>query len=622
MAQRFAIDGNFTQSFVGTINLNAHACPSNNTDDFASLFYDLDTGTVCYITASTDFCYEFFFDSENTIAISKAQVGDAEQAFPPAQSFQFVGDGGGGPIGSLSQPKTRLDRTEFIMLDSASINAGGIKNYLIQNTESGSLKLSTPTNAVQINYTAQAQTGSLGNKIILGNPNNIPTASNPQFTVLTTTNNEPFTHGEKVCVEILTSGGGGSSTTYQTGSSVLTQLTNLQIIDFDSNVFVTSDPITGQLTLQFGSPALPVISSFTVPTAGTSGNTSFFTDRFSGPGTPPESSIRVVDNDYRMIFQFATASSNEFLSASVEGFTDGDYEILETSTTYQNGNITFNISNFNASDQKVFSSGSHQFRGVVHVKLEDGSLFTTRSAVVNPSIDKLDPNIPTYTDVAFTVIGASGGSGTDFVSNTGNNADSVTIEKGVTGSVAYKGAYGSNDRGWSRTSISPALLPSRSITQTNTNVFVTATATYNSNGLGTNAAGSTTTSVSDFGKATLRVKSLRYAALPAGTFASNLSPTNDELLDIVKWVSNGGTIDFLTNTSSEINGETFNITWSGQAYVYIIMDTSVSLSQINVDGFGSISAFTTGTTADYRFYVTTGIQNGGTGTTAAYELIT
>lgn len=208
MAQRFAIDGNFTQSFVGGVSLNAEACPSNNPDDFASLFYDLDTGTVCYITASTDFCYEFFFNNENTTSLSK--FGVKTQAQPPAQSFQFVGDPKNlQPLDDdVSDPVSNVNNAKFIMFDSSSANAGDLSSYLLQNTQSGSLKLSTTTQAVQINYTAQATTGSKGdNKIILGNSNAVPSASNSQFTVLTTTTNIPFTNGERVCVEILTSGG-------------------------------------------------------------------------------------------------------------------------------------------------------------------------------------------------------------------------------------------------------------------------------------------------------------------------------------------------------------------------------------------------------------------------------
>ena len=57
MAQRFSIDGNFTQSFVGTVKLNASACGVSQ-DNLASLYYDLDNGSVCYKTSSQDFCYE------------------------------------------------------------------------------------------------------------------------------------------------------------------------------------------------------------------------------------------------------------------------------------------------------------------------------------------------------------------------------------------------------------------------------------------------------------------------------------------------------------------------------------------------------------------------------------
>jgi hypothetical protein len=149
MAQRFAIDGNFTQSFVGGVSLNAQACPSNNPDEFASLFYDLDTGTVCYITASTDFCYEFFFNNEATDVIGKGGP-PVRQALPPIQSFQFVGDGDPVEVGNpqnLSAPKGSLTDTKFLMFDSSSANAGDLLNYLIQRPESGSIKLSTPTEA-------------------------------------------------------------------------------------------------------------------------------------------------------------------------------------------------------------------------------------------------------------------------------------------------------------------------------------------------------------------------------------------------------------------------------------------------------------------------------------------
>lgn len=606
MAQRFAIDGNFTQSFVGTVSLNAEACPSN-VDNFATLFYDLDNGAVCYVTASSDFCYEFFFDSENTIPLSKVQTNDAEQASPPEQSFQFVGTPTGGPIGSTSQPRTSLDDTFYIMFDSSSANAGDLKNYLIQNTESGSLKLSTTTEAVQINYTAQTVTGSNANKIILGNSNNIPTASNPQFTVLTTTSDEPFTQGERVCVEILTSGGGGTSTTFQTGSSLVqTQLSNLKIIDFDSNVFVTSDPVTGELTLQFGSPALPTLNSPSIPTTTSQGTTNFNTNRFSGPdleGTAHDSPF-VIDQNYRIQLTYATASSNTFKSASVLADVDGvETEILSTTTYGEGVAQTFNISNASAANLNYFHSGSHSFKGKVTVVLEDGTLFTTSSAASLAAIAKGNPDNPTY-NITYDLLGGSA-----FISNTGNNDTNISVELGATGSAVFSGAYGSSDNGWTQVSISPdsSSPTTLTITQTSTTNFSDVTANYTSSNKGTNASGNSTAQVTA-DKNVSRIASLRYGALAASTFSDNLSPTESELLDVLNWTNSGGTIDFGTNTSSEINGEAFSVSWTGDKFIYIVMDNNVTLDKIDIGVLNQIGAFTTGTTTNYRFYVTTDIQ--------------
>ena len=600
MAQRFAIDGNFTQSFVGTVALNASACPINQ-DGLASLLYDIENGTVCFTTSSADFCYEFVFDNQKQVAAFKGQTGN--KAFADPGKIQFVGLPGGGesPVGSISKPVTNLDDTLFLLFNSESANDPTVDlyNYLIQNPDSGSLTLSTTTQKVEFNYTSQITDG---NQIAIGTNTFTASLDSSSLTILTTTSDTPFSHDERICVAVSTQG--GSSTTYQTGSNgTKTSLSNLKVIDYDSNVFVFSDPITGELTLQFGSPALPSITSFTVPTTAQQGTDEFNIDRFSGPG----SGAYVIDDNYKMILQYSTASTNTFLSASVLGFRDGDYETLATSTD-TDGNITFNISDFSAADQAYFESGSHLFKGAVHVRLEDGSDFTSQSAAVNPTLVKVAPNLPTY-NVTFDTLDSNA-----YVSNTGNNTNDVIIELGATGSVTYNGVYGTNDRGWTRASIAPSSTV-LSITTTSTTDFIDSTATYTSNGLGT-PSGITRTNDKDIS----RIASLRYGAIPAGTFASDLSPTNAELLNLLNWTDNGGVVVFQTNTSNEINGYEFDITWTGDKYHYIIMDDSISLSQISVDGFGSISAFTTGTTSNYRFYVTTGIQAGGTGTTAAYEL--
>ena len=414
MAQRFAIDGNFTQSFVGGISLNAVACPSNNPDEFASLFYDLDTGTVCYITASTDFCYEFFFNNEKTITLNK-QTSD-HQANPPAQSFQFVGE----PLNSLplddnvSDPISNVNNAKFIMFDSSSANAGNLSNYLLQNTQSGSLKLSTTAQAVQINYTAQAITGSLGdNKIILGNSNAVPTGSNPQFTILTTTSNTPFINGERVCVEILTSGGGGggTSTTYQTGSSVVqTQLSNLLIKDFDSNVFVTSDPVTGQLTLQFGTPS--------EPTSLAGSLIGFNTNRFN----------KNIDTyNGKLTYNL---NGTTFISASLIDVTGGG-QIVETSTD-GDGNISFG--SFSGTDPQ--STGSRTFKASLRVTLTDGTDQSFETSNFSGTLSKSSPGNPSITSVVSSNI--QGG----FNQSNGTSNTTFKVHIGATGSIVRDSGSG------------------------------------------------------------------------------------------------------------------------------------------------------------------------------------
>ena len=412
MAQRFAIDGNFTQSFVGTVSLNTQACPSNNSEDFASLFYDLDTGTVCYITSSTDFCYEFIFDNENTITLSKNSEGVQSQ--PPAQSFQFVGDPNTPPIGAtnLSAPKNSLTNTKFLMFDSSSANAGSILNYLIQNTSSGSIKLSSTTQAVEINYTTQAQTGSLGNnKIIIGNSNNLPAFASSSFSVLTTTSDTPFTHGERVCVEVNSAGSGGSSTTYQTGSDATqVNLTNLKVIDYDNNVYLTSNPITGELTLQFGTPQEPLSLS--------GGLNGFNTNRFNKN-----------QDTYNGTFTY-NLNGTTFVSASLIDVTGGG-QIVKTSTD-GDGNISF--TNFSGGNPQA--TGSRTFKTSLRVILEDATQQNFESSNFSGTLNKTDPGRPTITSVVSTNIQG----GTDQTNYSSTTAFSIHI--GATGSIVRDSGSG------------------------------------------------------------------------------------------------------------------------------------------------------------------------------------
>ena len=599
MAQRFSIDGNFTQSFVGTVKLNASAC-STNQDNLASLYYDLDNGSVCYTTSSQDFCYEFVYD-DSTLYNYEGKTGI--NCYAKTGHFQFGASGS--PVGRNTSPVTGVSSTKLLFFNSESIAGTDLYGYLTQNTTSGSITLSTTTQEVVFNYTSQY---TFNDQIILGSDYLISFNNNDStLTNLVATSNYPFTNNERVCVTVSSQGGGGTATTYQTGSGAITSLNNLKILDYDSNVYVTSDPVTGQLILQFGSPALPSITSFTIPTTAQQGTDEFNIDRFSGPG----SGVWVIDDNYKMILQYSTASTNTFLSASVLGFRDGDYETLATSTD-TDGNITFNISDFSAADQAYFESGSHLFKGAIHVRLEDGSDFTSQSAAVNPTLVKVAPFLPTY-NVTFDTLDSNA-----YVSNTGDNDTNIIVELGATGSVAYYGTYGTNDKGWTRSSISPdPSSPSNlTITETSTTNFDNVVASYTSNGLGTPSAIDRSAD-----KTVSRIVSLRYAAFPDGHFTGNV-PTESDLLDILDWTNNGGTVVFQTNTSNELNNYIFDLTWSGDKYLYVVIDDSITLTQIDNDGFGSIGAFTSGTTTNYKYYRSSAIQAGGASKTVEFKLYT
>ena len=361
-------------------------------------------------------------------------------------------------------------------------------------------------------------------------------------------------------------------------------------MDFDNNVFVTASG--GQLILQFGTPSLPVPGTLT-----TSG---FNTDRFSGPGA----GSYVIDDNYTFSFPYTLDATNTFNSASLLADINGVETQIDT-ISVDSSPITFDIQDY----VSYLHSGSHTFKAGLNVQLEDGSDISIDSGDASgTTLSKANPNQPNYT---FTWTGLSND---NYITNKTNNSTSA-IERGVTGDATYISASSATLRGWAETSVENNKSGNTiTFTATGDPSNLTITGNYNSNGLGT----PTTTTVNR-SKAFNRIISLRYAAFPSGHFTSNLSPTEAELLDVADWTDNGGTLDF---NNQNPNGDTFTISWSGDKYIYIVMDDAYTLNAITIDGFGSIGAFTTGTIGGYRFYVTTFIQSGGGGSSADYELST
>jgi hypothetical protein len=429
MAQRFAIDGNFTQSFAGTVNLNASACPAN-IDEYASLYYDLNTGTVCYVTSSTDFCYEYIYGAnDNNVPKSTPDEPIPRiKTYPRAQRFTFAAydtDGGGY---DFSVPTQDVTEAVFVAFDSESVNAGDLSNYLLQNASTGSIKLSTNTQAVEFDYTAQhVMTGSGPSitdekKIILGNSNVSATASNPQFTLITKTSDEPFTNGETVCVEVIRQGGGGgTATTYQTGSDTTqTDLNNLKIVDYDSNVFVTSDPITGQLTLQFGQRPEPNNLSISP--------VNFNEDRFN-----------LEQQGYTVRFSY-NLNGTTYNSASL--FTYNGVPIM-TNTIDPNSPTDFVING--SGNTLPYMSGSHRFKVSMNVELSDGSVenFLVNSSLSDFQLDKVDPGFP---KVNTTSTSDPNLGDIDFV-EVGNSLGTLKLHVGFSGSFQFTTSSGALN-GW------------------------------------------------------------------------------------------------------------------------------------------------------------------------------
>ena len=199
MAERFIIDGNFTQSFIGTVALTAQACPPGlSTQELASIYYDLNTGVVCYQTSSTDFCYEYVFD--NTLYPSTIREGKSFLV-PSAGSgkFQFVTTSS---LNSTVNGATNsVSEALYLLFNTQSNNSGDLTNYLLQNAESGSIRFSTSTKNVQFKYNNQAQ--FFGNQISLGQTDQTASIQgSSSLSVLTSNTDTPFINGEKVCIQI------------------------------------------------------------------------------------------------------------------------------------------------------------------------------------------------------------------------------------------------------------------------------------------------------------------------------------------------------------------------------------------------------------------------------------
>ena len=223
MAQRFIIDGNFTQSFVGGINLTMDACPN----DFIvrpGVHYDVGSGDLCY-NYDDRICFDYIFDNEHVV-----DYGPFENApfvnFPVrkgqarAGRFQFIGNTVGYPSSSLdiSHPTASINDTLYILINSQSSAGTNLFPYLTRNPKSGSIILRSINQTVEFEYnsftSSLTPTGSssgenkfaYGDQIILGatfvTSSQVISNSNSSLKKIITTRNVPFAHEDRVCIEV------------------------------------------------------------------------------------------------------------------------------------------------------------------------------------------------------------------------------------------------------------------------------------------------------------------------------------------------------------------------------------------------------------------------------------
>ena len=118
-----------------------------------------------------------------------------------------------------------------------------------------------------------------------------------------------------------------------------------------------------------------------------------------------------------------------------------------------------------------------------------------------------------------------------------------------------------------------------------------------------------------------RIRSLRYGA------SADADLDISELRDIDAWdTALGGTVGSIEKGTTNPVGQSFQFTWTGDKYHYIIYDSARSdLSDIKETdtNFSVLSSFGGGpyaTVGDYKIYRTTAVQAGYAGTTIKYTL--
>ena len=384
-----------------------------------------------------------------------------------------------------------------------------------------------------------------------------------------------------------------TSTTYQTGSDPTSSLNNLKILNFDSQIFVTSDSSSGQLTLQFGFASLPD-QDF---------SSTYNTDRFSLQAQAytltstfnTVAGVSVISQSFQATKQFAYGAPDPSFTLSTTG------SIADPLTV---NTASYSLNAFTQPDA-LFITGDLDVTSSLFVV--DGA-GVSQTIVVSASLDlnKINPGATRFTN--YDVTGLSPG-GAEYVTNTGSETanTNISIERGVSGSITWVGVAGVAN-GWTLDNVvsgSPRTI-TRTGTYSGTNAWVRATWT-SSQGAGSDG-------FDQYIATTIKAINSRPISVRTGASTSS-SFSQGELGDnegqLTHWLNGVGVEDghiyFNQGTSNLVT----SVTNSSAAYLYIVMDDDVTITDIvNAGGFSELGNFNSPVTVGPYKYYRTQFQNG------------
>lgn len=359
--------------------------------------------------------------------------------------------------------------------------------------------------------------------------------------------------------------GGGGGVEYVTGSSI-SNLTEIEVADFDSNIAVTF--VNGRLKFIFGTPTVPSAPALSF-------NGTFATDRFN----------QILDT--------------YDLSGS---FNIGAYTLISASL-YEGTVLLANTGSGNILRYSTTTSGSHTYRLEVTASSPLDNSINAQSTTLTGTLSKTNPGSPTISPTPTVQLGAS----------------SNQIEQGATGSIAFTSSPGaSNSWVFNSLTTTPNASPvfvTGSATGSAT-ISIQAIASYSSsgvNGSDNNPPLTTTTSTTT---TYTKIRSLRSGASVSSSF------TSTELENLSGWDTTlGGNIGTVNKGTTTASGQSVTITWSGDKFHYIVYDSArPDLTNITAGGFGVFNSFTRTVVGQYKIYKTTLLQSGYSGTTITYVL--